>query len=406
LTSSPANDPMRVAVFTDHFSPQSSGGVERVVWEVYRRLAKRGVRVLVMTALEHGWSAFDAVDGMQVHTERIWDLSRFARAQVGLAPGLFRSSASALDDFQPHVLHANGLHFQSTLAAALANRTRRRPMVLTSHVGKLDALQQPTRALTRAYEGTIGHFVLSRCTRFIAISGSVREHLAQLGIAASAIDEVPNGVDHSRFHPGPESERGNTAPPLLMFVGRHMPNKGPQVFIEALGMLREQGIAFRAELLSTGPMRERLERRSRQLGIADVVKFRGQVPDVAQEMRRASVIARPSFSEGMPLSLLEAMATGVCLVASDVSGNYDLIRDAENGLLVPAGRADQLAAALRRVIQSPELRRSLASAALTESRAFSWDRCADQTLDSLTRAVAEHGRARAARADFAPGTNA
>ncbi len=406
MTPPASTDPLRVAVFTDHFSPQSSGGVERVVWEVYQRLALRGMRVLVVTAIEHGWSAFDVVDGMQVHTERIWDFSRFARAQVGVAPGLFRSAASVLDEFQPHVLHANGLHFQATLAAALTNRTRRRAMVLTSHVGMLDALPQPTRALTRVYEGSIGHFVLSRCTRFIAISGSVREHLAQLGIAGSAIDEVPNGVDHSRFHPDPGSEREPASPPLVMFVGRHMPNKGPQVFIEALGMLREQGVAFRAELLSTGPMRERLEGRTRQLGLADHVRFRGQVPDVAQEMRRADVIARPSFSEGMPLSLLEAMATGVCLVVSDVSGNYDLIRDAENGLVVPPGRADQLAAALKRVINSPELRRSLAAEALADSRAYSWDRCADQTLETLTRAVAEHGRARAARADLAQGRNA
>ncbi len=405
MKSPASTDPLRVAVFTDHFSPQSSGGVERVVWEVYRRLALRGIRVLVVTALEHGWSAFAAVDGMQVHTERIWDLSGFARAQAGLAPGLFRSAASVLDAFQPHVLHANGLHFQATLAAALANRTRRRAMVLTSHVGRLDALPQPTRALTRAYESSIGHFVLSRCTRFIAISGSVREHLAQLRIAASAIDDVPNGVDHGRFHPGPESERGNASPPLLMFVGRHMPNKGPQVFIEALGTLRDRGIAFRAELLSTGPMRERLESRTRQLGLADRVRFRGQVPDVAAEMRRADVIARPSFSEGMPLSLLEAMATGVCLVVSDVSGNYDLVRDAENGLLVPPGRADQLAAALERVIHSPELRRSLAAQALADSRVYSWDRCAEQTLESLRRAVSEHGRATVARADLAHRTD-
>jgi glycosyltransferase involved in cell wall biosynthesis len=406
LTPTDATDPLRVAVFSDHFSPRSSGGVERVVWEVYRRLAQRGVQVLVVTALERGWPAFDAVDGMTVHAERIWDLSGYARAQVGLAPALFRSAASALETFQPHILHTNGLHFQSTLAAALANRNRRRAMVLTSHVGKLDALPQPTRTLTRAYEGSIGHFVLSRCTRLIAISGSVREHLVQLGIAAGAIDEVPNGVDHSRFHPGPKPERANAAPPLLMFVGRHMPNKGPQVFIEALGMLRQQGISFRAELLSTGPMRDRLESRTRQLGLADQVTFRGQVPDVAEEMRRADVVARPSFSEGMPLSLLEAMATGVCLVVSDVSGNYDLVRDGVNGLLVPPGRADQLAAALKRVISSPELRRSLAAEALADSRAYSWDRCADQTLDSLKRAVAEHGRARAAGANLAPGTNA
>ncbi|OLC24642.1 MAG: hypothetical protein AUH40_08230 [Chloroflexi bacterium 13_1_40CM_65_17] len=400
-----ADESFRVAVFTDHFSPQSSGGVEHVVWEVYRRLAARNVRVLVVTAIERGWSSFGAVEGMQVHAVRIWDLSRVVGAQVGLAPRLFRSVPHVIEEFQPHVLHANGLHFQSTLAAALANRDRRRPMVLTSHVGKLDALQQPTRALTRAYEASLGRYVLRRCTRFIAISRSVREHLEGLGIEPDLIDDVPNGVDHERFHARQESAERLPRPPLLMFVGRHMPNKGPQVFVEALALLRDQGIDFRAELLSSGPLRQRLERRTRELKLEKLVTFRGHVPDVAAEMRHADLIVRPSFSEGMPLSLLEAMATGVCLIVSDVAGNYDLIRDGENGLVFRAGRVDLLADALRRLIEAPELRRSLASAAWKDSLAYSWERCASETLDALRRAVDDHDATHPARIVADQGSN-
>ena len=391
-----AHEPIRVAVFTDHFSPQSSGGVEHVVWEVYQRLAARDVRVLVVTAIERGWSSFGAAKGMQIHAERIWDLSRVVGAQVGVSPRLFRSVPHVIEEFQPHVLHANGLHFQSTLAAALANHDRRRPMVLTSHVGKLDALQQPTRTLTRAYESSLGRYVLRRCTRFIAISRSVREHLEGLGIQPDLIDDVPNGVDHSRFHAREEGDGPLPGPPLLMFVGRHMPNKGPQVFVEALALLRDQGIDFRAELLSSGPLRQRLERRTKELRLQKLVSFRGHVPDVAAEMRRADLIVRPSFSEGMPLSLLEAMATRVCLVVSDVSGNYDLIRDGENGLVFRAGRVDLLVDALKRLIEFPELRRSLAAAAWKDSLAYSWERCATETMDALKRAVDDHHAARPA----------
>jgi glycosyltransferase involved in cell wall biosynthesis len=394
-----------VAVFTDHFSPQSSGGVEHVVWEVYRRLAASGVQVLIVTALESGWKSFDAVDGMQTHAARIWDLSRSVGAQVGLAPGLFQSVPRVIEQFEPDVLHANGLHFQSTLAAALVNRDRRRPMVLTSHVGKLNALQQPTRVLTKAYEASLGRYILGRCTRFIAISPSVREHLEHHGIAATLIDDVPNGVDHARFTAGREREARQDGPPLLMFVGRHMPNKGPQVFIESLALLRDQGVEFKAELLSSGPMRERLERRTSELRLGNLVTFRGHVPDVASEMRRADVIVRPSFSEGMPLSLLEAMATGVCLVVSDVSGNYDLIRDGQNGLIFPAGRVDLCATALKRVIESPELRRSLASSAWTDAQQYSWERCAAETLDSLKRATEEHTALRFGRTPAISGSD-
>lgn len=379
--------PLRVAVFTDHFSPQSSGGVEHVVWEVYRRLAADDVHVLVVTALEHGWTTFSGVEGLRTEASRIWDLSALVGAQVGLAPGLFRSTPRFIDEFQPDVLHTNGLHFQSTLAAVFSNRGRRLPMVLTSHVAKLDDLQQPTRALTTAYERSVGRYIIRSCTRFIAISHSVSKHLQDLGVPADRIDDVPNGVDHSRFYPVPPDFHAN--PPLVMFIGRHMPNKGPQVFIEALGRLRYEGVDFRAELLSSGPLRDRLERRAKHLGLGDRVIFRGHVPDVAAEMRRADVIARPSFSEGMPLSLLEAMATGVCVVASDIAGNNDLVRDGVNGLLVPSGRADLLANGLRRVITSPELRRSLADAAHTDSLAHSWDRCAAETLAALERTIGE-----------------
>jgi glycosyltransferase involved in cell wall biosynthesis len=378
------SEPLRVAVLTDHFSPQSSGGVEHVVWEVYRRLAADGVQVLVLTALERGKSPFA---GLETDCVRIWDLSRLAGAQVGFAPRLFRSVPQAIAAFRPHVLHANGLHFQTTLAAAFANRDRAVPMVLTSHVAGLDALQQPTRTLTRAYEAGFGRFILARCTRVISISPSVRRHLLQLGVDPDVIDDVPNGVDHDRFHAGPAHDAEG---PLLMFVGRHMPNKGPQVFIEALARLRDLGRTFRAELLSSGPMRVRLERRTHELGLDRLVTFRGHVPDVAAEMRRADVIVRPSFSEGMPLSLLEAMATRVSLVVSDVEGNNDLIHDGENGLLFPAGDVPRLVEQLSRVIRSPELRRRLADNAWRDAQQYTWERTAAGTLDSLRRALAKH----------------
>ena len=378
------NEPLRVAVLTDHFSPQSSGGVEHVVWEVYRRLSADGVRVLVLTALEHGKPPFE---GLETESVRIWDMSRLAGAQVGLAPGLFRSVSRAIAKFRPDVLHANGLHFQTTLAAAVANRDRGVPMVLTSHVAGLDALQQPTRALTRAYEAGLGRFILSRCTRVVSISPSVREHLLELGVEPELIDDVPNGVDHARFHAGAARD---AEVPLLMFVGRHMPNKGPQVFIEALARLRDLGSAFRAELLSSGPMRSRLERRVRELGLDGVVAFRGHVPDVADEMRRADVIVRPSFSEGMPLSLLEAMATRVSLVVSDIAGNNDLIRDGENGLLFPAGHVERLVEQMNRLVRSPELRRKLAQNAWRDAQPYTWERTAAGTLESLLKAVARN----------------
>ena len=92
----------------------------------------------------------------------------------------------------------------------------------------------------------------------------------------------------------------------------------------------------------------------------------------------------------MPLSLLEAMATRVSMVVSDVAGNADLIRDGENGLTFHAGDIDGLAAQVKRLAESPELRRRLALNAWRDAQEYSWERTAAGTLQALQRAVAQH----------------
>src|ERR1700737_193779 len=96
-------------------------------------------------------------------------------------------------------------------------------------------------------------------------------------------------------------------------------------------------------------------------------------------MREADIIVRPSFTEGMPLSLIEAMATGVCVVASNIGGNSDLVRSGANGMLVPAGDSLELAGVLRSLIEDPGLRDRLANAGYETARSYSWDKCATET---------------------------
>jgi glycosyltransferase involved in cell wall biosynthesis len=281
----------------------------------------------------------------------------------------------------------NGIHFQTSVAGALLQRRTGLPMVTSSHVADTRYMPQPTRALTNAYERTLGRFILRRSTRVVSISNSVSEHLHELGVPPSKIDFVPNGVDLGQFHPGPA--RSSAGPLRLMFVGRHIANKGPHVFLEALVRLRNGGEHFEAVFLSDGPLRPQLEARAREAGLDGSVTFKGHVPDVAAEMRSADVIARPSFTEGMPLTMLEAMASGVCLAVSDIPGNNDLLEDGVNGLLVPAGDADGLAAALRRLIDDPALRRRLVAGGLETAGRYGWDTCAAGTAESLLRGIAQ-----------------
>ena len=168
-----------------------------------------------------------------------------------------------------------------------------------------------------------------------------------------------------------------------MYVGRQIPNKGPQVLLNALLQLSRDGIRFRAEFLSDGPLRATLEKRARDNGLGESIRFTGIVPDQAAHIPQADIIVRPSFTEGMPLSLLEAMASGVCVVASNIGGNSDLVCSGANGMLFSAGDTLELADTLRTLLEDPGLRHRLAMAGCETAQTYSWDKSASETARIL-----------------------
>ena len=341
-----------------------------------------GCEVTVLTAVPRWMSPIDRIPGVTVHAVRLADLSGLLRAQVGVAPQVVPKAREIASLIRPHVLFAHGLHFQSSIAAAMLQQSTRLPLVTASHTAELDHLHQPIRTFTALYEATIGRYILRRSARVIASSDSVSQHLLSLGVPPSRIEHVAYGVDVERFRPRSQPTSTPEAP-LVMFVGRQIPNKGPQVLLDALLRLNREGIGFRADFLSDGPLRTTLDKRANDNGLANSVRFTGYVPDVAARMSQADIIVRPSFTEGMPLSLIEAMASGVCVVASNIGGNSDLVRNGDNGMLFTAGDSLELAGILRKLIQDPVLRRRLAKAGYETAQTYSWEKCANETARVL-----------------------
>jgi glycosyltransferase involved in cell wall biosynthesis len=128
------------------------------------------------------------------------------------------------------------------------------------------------------------------------------------------------------------------------------------VLLDALARLRDEGIEFRCTLVGDGPLRPRIEARVRTMRLGRAVKLAGSLePDrVAEMYQTADVIVLASFSEGVPVVLMEAMAYGRPVVATRVGGVPELVQDGQHGLVVPPGDAEALACALRRVLDDPE----------------------------------------------------
>jgi glycosyltransferase involved in cell wall biosynthesis len=375
---------LRVLAFCDYLSPRAVGGSERATAEIYRRIASWGAQVSIVAGVPDtpARRVGELGDCRVVHVPAV-DLSRLVGAQVAVSLPLWRAATREYQRLRPHVVTTQSIHFHSSLVAAVLQQRTRTPLVSTVHVAGIDNLAGAIRVAVGAYEGSIGRYILSRSRQVIAVSEPVRRHVARL-VDPGRLVVVPNGVDHELFLPGPE--RVERATPRVAFVGRLIANKGPSVLVEALGLLAEQGVAFEAEIMGDGPQRAQLEARVAELELSRRVRFSGSVPDVADRLRRADVFVRPSTSEGMSLALLEAMATGLCVVASDIPANAALVDDGRTGLLVPTGNAQSLATALRAVLVDPGLRHQLATRARPVALRYSWDACAASTAKVVTGA--------------------
>jgi glycosyltransferase involved in cell wall biosynthesis len=151
--------------------------------------------------------------------------------------------------------------------------------------------------------------------------------------------------------------------PSLVYVGRLSPEKGVAVLLKALAAVSRAKLT----IIGSGPQRGELEGLAARLGIADRVCFLGSYPwgsDLLELIRRHQCLVLPSFTEGLPLVLMESMSQGVPVIASSVGGIPEVVRHGVNGLLFPRGDVSALAAAIDRVISDPGLRYELALAGL------------------------------------------
>jgi glycosyltransferase involved in cell wall biosynthesis len=199
---------------------------------------------------------------------------------------------------------------------------------------------------------------------------------------------VANGVDLDRFHPRPAGGTSDK-PPLIAFVGRLIDVKGPDLMLAALLRLQADGVPFRAVYFGDGPMRGRLESAARAAGAP--VSFAGHVNDLETRLPQADLLVRPSLTEGMPLALLEAMASGVCVVATDVGGNRDLVEPDCNGILVPPRQPELMARAIAGLLADPGRRARLAAAGRQTAEHYSWDATARATAAVLLEAAGKAG---------------
>lgn len=244
--------------------------------------------------------------------------------------------------YRPDLIHAHV--YQAGLAAVLVGRRYGIPVIITEHLSAFPRRLLPRWLLVQA------RYAFNRADRVLPVSKVLARALEGYGVTTRC-EIVPNAVDLAEFRP-PAGPRP-AGPHRLLFVGGLVPVKGLPYLFEALTQLRQRRADWQLDLVGDGPEREVYERLADGLGLAEQVTFHGMQPKtaVASFMQRADLMVLPSLWENLPCVVIEAQATGLPLVASDIGGIPELV-DAESACLAPAGDAAGLCDALERALDT------------------------------------------------------
>jgi len=329
---------MRVVMVILEYHP-ITGGAQRQLAQVAPLLQRAGVDVQVLTRREGDLPAYEEIDGVPVHR-----LS--APGPKAVASAVFTLAAlRRLRALQPDVVHAYSLFSPATIAL-LASRLLKRPTVVKvlrgGYAGDAERLRRKPM-VGRRIAG-----LASRIDRFTVISGEIDAELDSLGIPAARRIPLPNGVDTDRFHPC--AERPNTGrPPRAIYCGRLVEEKRIASLLDAWRAVRRQHAGAELTLVGSGPCEAEL-----RSAAGEGVVFAGEVGDVAPLLRDSDLFVLPSATEGLSNALLEAMASGLPVVATRVGAAEEVVEEGSSGLLVPADDTLALSRALVEVLGKPD----------------------------------------------------
>jgi glycosyltransferase involved in cell wall biosynthesis len=263
----------------------------------------------------------------------------------GLRPGIVLRLAGLFRRWRADVVHTHDN--RPLVYGAPAARLARVPQVIhTRHYGRIAHISRRQGLLEAAG---------ARLTdRFICVSRDSAAAAVAQGVPARKVGTIWNGIDLTRFaYAGPRP--GGPA----VLVARLSPEKDIPTLLRAAAQVVRAEPAFRLEIAGDGPCRPELQRLAAELEFGERVRFLGEIRDVPGLLARAGLFVLSSLTEGISLTLLEAMARGLPVVATRVGGNPEVVADAATGLLVPPGNPEALAEAVLSVWRDPGRGREL-----------------------------------------------
>jgi glycogen(starch) synthase len=346
------------------------GGMQNHTAALSRCLDAIGVRQTVVTARLAGPSGAAPLGGHGTVRRVGVAITRFRQLWGWCALPYVVTARRPVD-----VVHAHqGEDLATLLLALVARALHRCSLVVTLHCSVRHTVtgRSPRARVLRVLGGAVEQQALRRAAAVITLVPHTAALLHDDGIPDDLVHVLPSGFDPGLFV-APDRDAFPELPrPRIGYVGRLAEQKRPDLLVDAFGRMRESSACL--VIVGDGPLRRAVQSAVGRSPARDQITLTGFVPhtEVPAVLGSLDVLVLPSVYEEMGSVLVEAMASGLPVVASRVGGIPDVVADGETGLLVPPGDADALAAALDALVSDPQRRERLAAAARRRARRYSW----------------------------------
>jgi glycosyltransferase involved in cell wall biosynthesis len=263
-------------------------------------------------------------------------------------------------------------------------KLKRTPLVHTEYGARHSIISNKVIDLiSRAYDHSIGALIVRSARRNIGVSEAACEFLKHLG--ATNIQLVHDGIDTTIFKKKEDTNYKQKADIskdaiVITFVGRLIYAKGVQDLISAFSRIKDTAPEVKLLIVGDGPYRAELEKLAQQTDCHSSILFSGQrnQDEVIDTLSATDIFVNPSYSEGLPTSVMEAASIGLPIIATDVGGTREIIADYKTGILIKAANTSQLEQKLRELLTNTQLRKELgANARIFVEQKFNWEKIAE-----------------------------
>lgn len=374
---------MKILVLVHEYPPVGGGG-GRVAQDLCVGLVERGHQVRLLTAQHGDLPEVEIQDGIQIFRlksgRKVPYRADFS-AMLGFVLASTREGLRQIRAERPDVIH---VHFAvpAGVSAFLLSRLTKVPYVITAHLGDVPGgVPEKTKKWFR-WVFPFTPAIWQQAAKIAAVSQFTRE--LALKSYDVPIEVIPNGVDLKSLDPG---EITVNHPPKIVFAGRFTEQKNPIKMLACLAKVSD--IPWHCTLIGDGPLRPAMEDAVEKANLGDRVSFLGWVkPErVIDQYRSADLMFMPSYSEGLPVVGVQALAMGLALVLSRAGGNVELVDNGVNGFLHDPDDTQGFVSALRELLTDPDRLLRFRKASREKSQQFTMSYVTKQYETLLEQAI-------------------